>query len=479
MARTNTGAVVATIVTLSFTATTPSATPTGKSELRTFIESVDDSIPSEFAADLLIRVATSRRAAAEDATWLTSILERAFTLANTAQEQHRRRALPWTHARTLEAVSTIGRTRGLDKTSLQARAIGGLISIEPHRAIDLLKSLPTTVPRLECADTLMYEAGPPYETMAALIRSLQAPLKNLRNAGDERLARDLLQSRIARLETSAEIAPTIDAVLMVDLPADQTAAVMTNLAERLRSVRDDDWTFTGNLLRTFDAVQRLVDAFSRTQRVAVGTLVGAFRSYLVTHFQTRRCSLSGHDIGAILDIEQVVIAEANMVLAYYNQPPLRREDLRGSHTIASVRPRELWRSPQASRVRDALDALGLSANAKAADRERARGSLNDALLEWTTADEPSSRLYFHQRCLALTAAMQYDDSLRVEFVDELVTLLMRYAGLVPRVDWFAHVSVLLDVTLTNAAVQADMRRAFERSGDPVLTRYARLETILN
>jgi hypothetical protein len=456
-----------------------SATPRGRSELRDFADAIDQSVPAEFAADLLIRVATSRRAAVEDATWRVSILERAFILANTAQEQHRRRALPWTHAMTIEAVSTTGRTRGLDKTSLQARAIGGLLSIEPHLAIDLLKSVPTTVPRLECADTLMYDAEPPYEAIAALIRALQASPRNLRNGSDERLARDVLQSRIAGLETSAEIAPAIEALLVVELQSDQSAAVITKLAERLRSLRDDDWTFTGNLLRTWDAVQRLVDEFARTQRTAVGTLVGAFRSYLVTHFQTRRCSLNGHDIGAIVDMEQVVISQARLLLAYYNQPPLRREDVRGSHTIASVRPRELWRSPQASRVRDALDALGLATNAKATDRERARVTLNEVLLEWTAADEPSLRLFFHQRCLALAAAMQYDASLRVDFADELMTLLTRYAGLVPRVDWFAHVSVLLDVTATDAAVQADVRSAFERSGDPVLTRYARLETILN
>jgi len=87
---------------------------------------------------------------------------------------------------------------------LRARAIGGLLSIEPRRAIDLLKNVPTTVPRLECADTLIYDAEPPYEAIAALIRALQAPPRNLRNAGDERLARDLLQSRIAGLERSAD-----------------------------------------------------------------------------------------------------------------------------------------------------------------------------------------------------------------------------------------------------------------------------------
>src|SRR5688572_1097858 len=390
-----TWAVVVTTVTVSVTTTALSITlepkhVNTKSDLREFIDSIDDSVPAEFAADLLIRGASSRRAVDEDTAWLASVYERAFTLASKAQEPRRRRALPWIHGMTLEAVTTMGRMRGLDKTSLQTRAISGLLSFDSSRATDLLKSVPTTVPRLDCTDTLMYDAEPPYEAIAALIRSLQAPPPNLRNTDDERLARELLQSRIADIATSAELAPAISAVLMVNLPAQQIHAVITTLAGRLRSIHDDDWTFTGNLLPTSEAIQRLVDAFGTTHRVAVVDFVGSFRSYVVAHFQTQRCSLTGHNARAILDMEQDVLAQANMLLAAHNQPLLRREDLRGSHTIVSVRPAELWRSTHASNVWEAMDALGmidLSASMLAPERKLARAALYTAFLEWTTASE--------------------------------------------------------------------------------------------
>jgi hypothetical protein len=484
MARTNIGALVATIATLVLTTTTLSSTPVrfGTSELRAFVESIEESVAAEFAADLLIRAASSRRAATEDSAWLAQVLERAFTLGGKAQEPRRRRALPWTHGMTIDAVVTMGRASGLDTTSLQIRAINGLLSLDPHRAIELLKRVPTAAPRLECTDTLMYDAEPPYEAMAALIRSLQAPPPNLRNTDDERLARELLQSRIADIGTSAELAPAMSAVLMVNLPSPQINAVLTTLTERLRSIHDDDWTFTGNLLRTWDAVERFVVAFGSTHRVSVADLLGSFRSYVVTHFQTRRCSLTGHDSGAILDMEQTVITRANMLLAAHNQPLLRREDLRGSHTIASVRPSELWRSPQASRVWEALGAFGMiemSASMLAPQRKVARAQLSTALYEWTTADERSSRLYFHQRCLALITAARGDNVLRAEALDELAALMSRYAESVRPVEWITHVTAVLDAPHANTVMRRYAQKAFEKSGHPILMRYARLEAILH
>src|SRR5262245_439507 len=251
MSRTNTAdprytrAVVVTVLTLFLTTTAPSAKPElgpgVRSQVRDFTNGIDESVPAEFAADLMIRAAMSSRADSENDSWRISVFERAFLLANKAQELRRRRAFPWIDHRTLEGVATTGRARGLDKTSLQTRAINGLLSFEPARAIELLMLVPTAVPRLECTDTMMYDAEPPYELIAALIRSLQAPPPNLRLADDERLARELLQSRMAGMETSAELAPAIAAVLMVSWPAQQIDAVITTLAERLQSIHDDDW----------------------------------------------------------------------------------------------------------------------------------------------------------------------------------------------------------------------------------------------
>ena len=481
-----TRAAIVTALTFFLTTTAPLAKPelgpVVRSQVRDFTSGIDESVPAEFAADLLIRAAMSRRADREDEGWRLSVFERAFLLANKAQEPRRRRAFPWIHDKTIEGVTTRGRARGLDKTSLQTRAINGLVAIEPGRAIELLMLVPTTVPRIECTDTMVYDAEPSYEVIGALIRSLQAPPLNLRHTDDERLARDLLQSRIAGIETSAELAPAIAAVLMVNLPAQQIDAVITTLGDRLRSIHDDDWTFTANLLQTWDAVHRFVDVFATTRRVAMASFVGSFRAYLVTHLETRRCSLSGHDIGAILDIEQVVIAQANTMFAAHNQPLLHRGDVQGSHTIPSVRPTELWRSLRGSSVWGALDALGLiemSANRLAPERRIARATLARELVDWTVADEGSLRLYFHQRCLALIAVARLDDFLRADALDELAVFLTRYAGSVRPVEWIAHVSAVLDPPDANAVMRRYAQRAFQKSGNPVLTRYARLDALLN
>jgi len=82
---------VVTVVTLSLTTTALAAPPElngpgARSQVRDFIESIDESVPAEFAADFLIRAASSRRAAAEDPAWLASVFERAFVLGGSAQD---------------------------------------------------------------------------------------------------------------------------------------------------------------------------------------------------------------------------------------------------------------------------------------------------------------------------------------------------------------------------------------------------------
>src|ERR1700674_5233855 len=99
-------------------------TSNAPSRVRMLAESIPGSVPAEFAADLLIRLADSAAAATEAADWREAIYQQAFEIAGSAQDP-----LPGIPAkgRTLDLQTDIkykaSRMLGLDALSLRVRAI--------------------------------------------------------------------------------------------------------------------------------------------------------------------------------------------------------------------------------------------------------------------------------------------------------------------------------------------------------------------
>ena len=61
-------------------------TSNAPSRMRVLAESIPGSVPAEFAADLLIRLADSPAAAKEAADWREAIYQQAFDIAGSAQD---------------------------------------------------------------------------------------------------------------------------------------------------------------------------------------------------------------------------------------------------------------------------------------------------------------------------------------------------------------------------------------------------------
>jgi hypothetical protein len=450
--------------------------------LRQFIESIPDTVPPEFASDLLLQAAASTPADATDHEWLAAAYERAFDLAERAQSPHKRRMLPWAYSNTSEAIATAGYDFSLDATSLRARAVQGLLRLDPPRALALLARLDFHAPSLSCAETMTVDVSAPFSALADVVRHFERSPSGAQDVPAAVRAFTFLTERIGAIASSAEIAPAIAALLTIDAPMYRSEELWSLLATRIRALRDDDRTFSASLMANWMQAERLIHALDVARARSVRPVLEAFREHVVTHMATRRCSLVSGDAQAIVSMELDTIAGLNSLLSRHRLPPIQPSELRGSHTIPSVRMRELWQAGRAATLRETLHGLLIASKTSPADtaiaatNHRALVDFMNDMATWTADGERSPAHYFHQR-LALLAELSDDASIRTRALEELIGLLKATADALLPVEWFAHVGGLLDQTRT-AGDRNVVLAMMSESGQPVLVRYAHAERLV-
>ena len=229
------------------------------SAIRVLAESIPGAVSPEVAADLLIRVGDSAAAGKEPAEWRAALYEQAFQLARSAPDPLPRYVRRDPRARS--RVNAIGPTERLDTLSLQVRAFNGLLELRRERALELADSIEVRIPALTCSDSTV--PGP---------------------AGAFDIARhshDLLERHVQLVHSSTQLAPAFEAILAAKLPAGESRALLTALAGTMRSLDDDDVSFTDALGPTWAAVNHAIDSADE----------GAFRTSCWTHFgRTSSCT---------------------------------------------------------------------------------------------------------------------------------------------------------------------------------------------
>src|SRR5262245_10170866 len=93
-------------------------------------------VPGEFAADVLLRLAGLPDI--KDAAWKLDLLEQAYLVAYTANDQYRRAALD-TPPDTRQGSYTIASDTALTRLSLQLRAVQQMAALDPVRARELFE----------------------------------------------------------------------------------------------------------------------------------------------------------------------------------------------------------------------------------------------------------------------------------------------------------------------------------------------------
>jgi tetratricopeptide (TPR) repeat protein len=85
--------------------------------------------------------------------------------------------------------------------------------------LTLLEQITFQMPALSCVDTLMYDVTAPYRALTAVVRHFHHSPFGAKDVESAARARKVLSARLAAITSSTEIAPAVETLKAVDLPA--------------------------------------------------------------------------------------------------------------------------------------------------------------------------------------------------------------------------------------------------------------------
>ena len=425
-------------------------------------------IPSEFAADALLRIAGS--GLVDDAQWRREMLETAYMRAYAAQEPYRRTSVGVPQD-TRQGAMTLAAESTLNRVSLQVRSTLLLAPDFPARARELFEWIDLNLDPASCSDPLVPAVDEYYAALAALARTTFDGAHR-----DDALRFLELFLWRARLPTDM---PSVARALLRFRPDRDEAA---HLETAFRAILDlgalDPRGFS---TATLDIVARSGELQHADRDLGVSGLyvMEGLRAYLMAQLSGPRCADS--------ITESLTPATFNDTVRgldpFADVKPIDAQ-VRPARLLAAARIDPYWATGDARRLHDELlqlrgpgrDPVPLKVRQTDEWRHRAERFLVD-VDHWTGRGEASERDAFYQKAVLFTGILDLmpPSETRASGVRLFVDFL-RHADIerTRRNLWFLFVSRL-------ASTRGDMRKdaiaALERSGHPILSLYARIERV--
>ena len=443
------------------------------SPIRALAESIPGTVAAEFASDLLIRVADSTAAAKESAEWRADLYEQAFQLARSAQDPLPRYLRRDPRARS--RVNPIGPAERLDTLSLQVRAFNALFELRRERSLALAGTLDVRIPTMTCSDALVPSAAGAFDIA--------------------RRAYDLLEGQVLSVYSSTQLAPAFEAILAADLSTTESRALLTALATTMRSLRDDDVSFTDTLGPTWAAVKHAIDGAN--EESFSGFVLDAFRTYLVLHLSGERCASQSPALAAP-SAESDTLTDIDGTLVNHDRSPLTRVERTASRTVPIAKGGRtqdgiffgeagLWQSKiskslvaRVIALRDHIQSGRPIDDRRSPEWHDRLSQLYAAMATWTRSDEPSVEDYLRERGVLLEMLVDAIPSgtERVRVLGDLLVFLKSEGRqLFGNNGWANRLRAMIDAC-RNSPVEWDwLLRALLDSGDPVMRLYAQLEQL--
>ncbi|HZT40508.1 MAG TPA: hypothetical protein VFA28_21640 [Bryobacteraceae bacterium] len=434
--------------------------------------------PPEFAADALLRIATS--ANLRDPAAKRELIERAFQIAPRAQYATRLIAAPGAETDTRAGYLSSALRLRLDALSLQTRAITAMLSLDKTRAREMMPQLihPAIEP-LKCEDALIPDVSAYYDAVVALINGA---FSDNQRAQEEHLRFAL--SQLSRASGVADIPGAASLLTSIGWSPPQFEALAGAIAARLAAIPPDSRAFWYYAQSIEDAMAGVV---ARAKQLGVGPepLAQAYRAYLVSQLTAPRCGQRESEVRASgmrhESLPPLFGAEIRGDL-----PALSPEEMKPERTEGGIKIERYWQTDEAKRIFEACWKLRAGPNgayySEAArntpEWNRALRDFLNLLAGWNGAAEASEADYFHEKAIVFEALLELapPGELRDRVLENYVVFLQgsTLAGQSP-VEWFWHVRATVDRLAANGAASAQLRRALERSGNVILT----LEAILD
>src|SRR5579883_1164182 len=443
-------------------------------------------LPPEFAADALIRVSSID---AVDRARRIALLDEAFAKAAQAQQRYKLRSAMMGLPAPVAFLNKVNQQE-LDGLDLQARAVAAMLPLDAPKARKLFQSIPAIqLPARKCDDYMIPDVDGFYATLAAAVRSLSDGEKQSPEA-----ARFL--KPYTAVTSPVEVGPMASVLTESGVSNADFTSLLNAFAAALGKIKADDRSFTASYMAG-TRIEALV-AESNRRKISPLPLLEAYRLYLVTHLSAARCADNDRMQGGMVLAANAEAMEANQaidVTGYFNQR-LRMDPLQpiqeGEATPARVEGAVTGLRTCVDETCVALSGLlrGLVLNANGtpflpAERESKEWRERlDALLEKMAAWEPSQRTvaaeHFREKVLL------YNDLLSVApagaprdavLQSELTYLEKSRSEAANRIEWFLPVNTLLARTALDPLGFSAVRANMEKSKDPVVALYARLEAL--
>jgi hypothetical protein len=429
------------------------------------------SVPAEFSADALIRIASSTKLT--DRHRKVQLLDEAFFDAYGAQAQHRQTSLRMPLDSRQFAQEQAADTP-LTRISLQARATQLMAALDPRRARELFEWIDVNLAPATCDGVLVPVADEYYTTLSLLARTTFP-------ASERGEATRFLEYYLWRAHLPSEMPAVALAVERFHPTVAESTYLEALLAWLLDSGSTDARGFsTSNM----DIVGRFADLqqADRARSVAGWWLMDGLRKYLVRHLGGPRCSDS--------TTESVLPGTFNLALrllhAVDEVQPIDGSQLRPSRVLPGTQVEFYWQTPPARGLFQAWMALHgpddkpVSERVRRTDgwRESAGHFITD-LEQWSGRSERSEDDYFYQKATLYANLVQLmpPSGVRTRAIRSLVDF-MRHEDTdrSRRTLWFVFVNRLIELSQGDA--RGDILDAMEGRGGPVLTLYARLERLV-
>jgi hypothetical protein len=428
------------------------------------------SLPAEFSADTLIRIAGSARVA--DPHRKIQLLDEAFFDAYGAQAQYRQTSLHVPLDSRQFALSQAADTP-LARITLQARATQLMATLDPRRARELFEWIDINLAPATCDGVLVPAADEYYTTLSLLARTAFPP-------SDRGGATQFLEYYLWRAHLPTEM----PAVALAVERFHPTVAESTYLEGMLTWLMDSGSSDPrGFSTANVDIVGRFADLqhSDHDRGVAGWWLMDGLRKYLVKHLGGPRCSDSA--------TENMLPGTFNLALrllrADDDVKPIDGSQIRPARLVKGTQIEFYWQTPPArSLFQSWMHLHGPGTNPLPESERRAEGWRNEAdrfitdLEQWSGRSERSENDYFYEKSTlyANLVGVMPPSPVRVRAVRSFVDFLRHEdTDRSRRPLWFVFVNRLIELARTD--VRAEILDTMDSRGGPVLSVYARLERL--
>jgi hypothetical protein len=445
--------------------------------------------PGEFAADALIRIASTDRL---DKPVRIQLLEEAFRRAAEAQQPFKKKA----------AILRVGgaaafqqhvNQQNLDGLSLRLRAVDAMLSLDRAKARGLfLEIAPIDLPKVTCDDYLVYDVGLFYEVLGRVAQGSFTP----KEAADGKPIQ-LLEQYTRAIQSASQVEPAARMVSMSGMENKDFETLLTALAAGMSRIYGDDRSFTAWLNPIGQQIVALAEQ-ARKRGVSELPLIEGYRRFLVNNLSGQRCadddlveSTQTFTLSTPTHADTLGSAAAD----YFNQKmakppiqPLREQEVTPAKIEGAASGLRSCQDAECKQLaveyRSLIfDASGTPLTAAQKDtsdwRNRLQQFLN-SIANWKDGSTESDPGQFRDKCALFSSLLGVippgPDRERVllSWLDYLQGNRMEQTY---RIGWFLPVNTLIGRVGLDPLGLGKVTEALRKTSDPVIALYVELERV--